>query len=62
MDLDDGLINNMWFFLLQLSVTIGIMLAYLFGMFLPWRVLAVAGKITEPSEQDVKLKITQLSL
>lgn len=27
----------------QLSVTIGIMLAYLLGMFLPWRVLAVAG-------------------
>ncbi|KAL2497914.1 Sugar transporter ERD6-like 6 [Abeliophyllum distichum] len=27
----------------QLSVTIGIMLAYLFGLFLPWRVLAVLG-------------------
>lgn len=27
----------------QLSVTIGIMLAYLLGMFVPWRVLAVLG-------------------
>ncbi|KAL2520682.1 Sugar transporter ERD6-like 6 [Forsythia ovata] len=30
-------------FVNQLSVTIGIMLAYLFGLFLPWRVLAVLG-------------------
>lgn len=29
----------------QLSVTIGIMLAYLFGLFLSWRPLAVAGMI-----------------
>ncbi|KAL6610718.1 hypothetical protein ACP70R_040687 [Stipagrostis hirtigluma subsp. patula] len=27
----------------QLSVTIGILLAYLFGMFVPWRILAVLG-------------------
>lgn len=30
--------------LLQLSVTIGIMLAYLFGLFLHWRTLAVLGR------------------
>ncbi|CAM0953758.1 unnamed protein product [Alopecurus aequalis] len=29
----------------QLSVTIGIMLAYLLGMFVPWRVLAVIGTL-----------------
>ena len=28
---------------IQLSVTIGIMLAYLFGLFVNWRVLAVLG-------------------
>ncbi|KAH0920164.1 hypothetical protein HID58_027824 [Brassica napus] len=28
----------------QLSVTIGIMLAYLLGLFVPWRILAVLGK------------------
>ncbi|KAJ0500188.1 putative major facilitator, sugar transporter, major facilitator superfamily [Helianthus annuus] len=28
----------------QLSVTIGILLAYLLGLFLPWRVLAVIGE------------------
>jgi len=30
----------------QLSVTIGIMLAYLLGLFVPWRILAVLGKIS----------------
>ncbi|XP_020267687.1 LOW QUALITY PROTEIN: sugar transporter ERD6-like 6 [Asparagus officinalis] len=29
----------------QLSVTIGIMLAYIFGMFLPWRMLSIAGTL-----------------
>jgi hypothetical protein len=32
-------------FLAQLSVTIGIMLAYLLGLFANWRVLAILGKI-----------------
>ncbi|KAF8083964.1 hypothetical protein N665_0742s0013 [Sinapis alba] len=31
----------------QLSVTIGIMLAYLLGLFVPWRILAVLGKRPE---------------
>lgn len=31
-------------FLAQLSVTIGIMLAYLLGLFANWRVLAILGK------------------
>jgi MFS transporter, SP family, ERD6-like sugar transporter len=29
---------------MQLSITIGILLAYLLGMFVPWRLLAVLGK------------------
>ena len=32
-------------FILQLSVTLGILLAYLLGMFVPWRLLAVMGKV-----------------
>jgi SP family facilitated glucose transporter-like MFS transporter 8 len=36
----------MQLFILQLSVTIGIMLAYLLGMFVPWRMLAVIGSMT----------------
>ena len=35
-------------FILQLSVTLGIMFAYLLGMFVPWRLLAVIGNIAEP--------------
>jgi len=27
----------------QFSITIGIMLAYLFGLFVPWRPLAIIG-------------------
>jgi hypothetical protein len=32
-------------FILQLSVTLGIMFAYLLGMFVPWRLLAVIGTL-----------------
>jgi hypothetical protein len=35
-------------FILQLSVTLGIMFAYLLGMFVPWRLLAVIGNVAEP--------------
>ena len=35
-------------FVLQLSVTLGIMFAYLLGMFVPWRLLAVIGNVAEP--------------
>ncbi|KAH0919270.1 hypothetical protein HID58_026930 [Brassica napus] len=39
----------------QLSVTIGIMLAYLLGLFVPWRILAVLGKshYTEPETRTL---------
>jgi SP family facilitated glucose transporter-like MFS transporter 8 len=30
---------------MQLSVTIGILLSYTLGMFVPWRILAVLGKM-----------------
>jgi hypothetical protein len=33
----------------QLSVTIGILLAYLLGMFVPWRILSVLGKLDKLS-------------
>jgi hypothetical protein len=34
-------------FILQLSVTLGILLAYLLGMYVPWRLLAVMGKVSK---------------
>lgn len=36
------------FFILQLSVTLGIMFSYLLGMFVPWRLLAVIGIVANP--------------
>jgi hypothetical protein len=40
---------SLWFivhlFIMQLSVTFGIFLAYLLGMFIPWRLLAVIGNV-----------------
>lgn len=38
-------VHGLVFFILQLSVTIGIMLAYLLGLFVNWRLLAVLGKL-----------------
>ena len=35
-------------FILQLSVTLGIMFAYLLGLFVPWRFLAVIGNVAIP--------------
>ena len=35
-------------FVLQLSVTLGIMFAYLLGLFVPWRLLAVIGNVAIP--------------
>lgn len=33
----------LWLLVVQLSITIGIMIAYLLGLFVPWRLLAVLG-------------------
>ncbi|GJN15315.1 hypothetical protein PR202_gb02216 [Eleusine coracana subsp. coracana] len=43
----------------QLSVTIGILLAYLFGMFVPWRILAVLG-ITNSNLATFGLGVVQV--
>lgn len=40
--------NSLALVQLQLSVTLGIMFAYLLGLFVPWRLLAVIGNVAMP--------------
>jgi hypothetical protein len=35
-------------FILQLSVTVGVLLAYVLGLFFPWRILALIGNVAKP--------------
>lgn len=46
--------------MMQLSITIGILLAYLLGMFVPWRLLAVLGNMAKSSAKyDLDARNTQ---